>query len=68
MKQFFRRLLRRNMLGCLIFSVVVCFCSGEQLSFAIAGKCFGLLVGRHGTKAKINHPAKLGKKKNNKRE
>jgi hypothetical protein len=63
-KQLFRWLPGRNILWCLIFGAVVCFYSSKKLSFTIAGKGFGFLENGHGTKAKINDPAKLCKKKN----
>ena len=63
-KQLFRYMLSRNILWRLICRMGIHFYCRVQLFFAIAGKRFGFLVGGYGTKTKVNHPAKLRKKKN----
>jgi hypothetical protein len=59
-------MLSRNVLRRMIFGMVIRFYRGVQLFFAIAGECFGFLVGGHGAETKVNYPAKLCKKKNKK--
>jgi len=44
----------------------ICLNAAEKLAFAIAGKAMGLLININAAKTKINYPAKLSKKENEK--
>jgi len=46
--------------------MITCLDTAEKLAFTIAAKTIGLLINADSAKAKINHPAKLGKKKDEK--
>ena len=64
--QFFCVKLRINSLRSLLIGMFICLNAAEKLAFAIAGKAMGLLININAAKTKINYPAKLGKKEDEK--
>ena len=64
--QFFCVKLRINSLRRLLIGMFIGLNAAEKLAFAIAGKAMGLLININAAKTKINYPAKLGKKEDEK--
>jgi hypothetical protein len=62
--QFFNRYLRIDRLRCPVIGMFIRLDGTEKLALTVAGKPIRLLINTDSAAAKINDPAKLGKKKN----